>query len=92
MLTRFNHVAIVVPDLEAASKKYKDVLNANVSEVFNYSEHGVSVVFVDLGNTKIELMFPYGEDSPIKKFLENKDYCLIAQLGSDAMFIKNNKI
>jgi methylmalonyl-CoA/ethylmalonyl-CoA epimerase len=71
MLTRFNHVAIVVSDLEAASKKYKDVLNANVSEIFNYSQHGVSVVFVDLGNAKIELMFPYGKNSPIKKFLKN---------------------
>ena len=61
MLTRFNHVAIVVPDLELAAKKYKEVLNANVSKVFNYSEHGVSVVFVDLGNSKIELMYPFGE-------------------------------
>ncbi len=70
MLTRFNHVAIVVPDLELAAKKYREVLNANVSEVFNYSEHGVSVVFVDLGNSKIELMYPFGENSPIKSFLE----------------------
>ncbi len=70
MLTRFNHVAIVVPNLELAAKKYKEVLNANVSKVFNYSEHGVSVVFVDLGNSKIELMYPFGENSPIKNFLE----------------------
>ncbi len=70
MLTRFNHVAIVVPDLEEAKNKYKDVLNANVSEIINYEEHGVSVVFVNLGNTKIELMYPYGEKSPIKNFLE----------------------
>ena len=68
MLTRFNHVAIVVPNLELAAKKYKEVLNANVSKVFNYSEHGVSVVFVDLGNSKIELMYPFGENSPIKNF------------------------
>ena len=61
MLTRFNHVAIVVPDLEEAQTKYKDVLGAKVSKVYNYKEHGVSVVFVDLGNTKIELMYPYGE-------------------------------
>ena len=47
MLTRFNHVAIVVPDLEEAKNKYKDVLNANVSEINNYEEHGVSVVFVN---------------------------------------------
>ena len=70
MLTRFNHVAIVVPDLEEAKNKYKDVLNANVSEINNYEEHGVSVVFVNVGNTKIELMYPYGEKSPIKNFLE----------------------
>tara|TARA_A100001388_G_scaffold102008_1_gene74348 strand:- start:937 stop:1341 length:405 start_codon:yes stop_codon:yes gene_type:complete len=70
MLTRFNHVAIVVPDLEEAKNKYKDVLNANVSEINNYEEHGVSVVFVNLGNTKIELMYPYGEKSPIKNFLD----------------------
>ena len=66
MLTRFNHVAIVVPDLDAAKKKYEDILNASVSDVNNYEEHGVSVVFVDVGNTKIELMHPYGKDSPLK--------------------------
>ena len=70
MLTRFNHVAIVVPDLEEAKNKYKDVLNAKVSEINNYEEHGVSVVFVNVGNTKIELMYPYGENSPIKNFLD----------------------
>ena len=70
MLTRFNHVAIVVPDLDAAKKKYEDILNASVSDVNNYEEHGVSVVFVDVGNTKIELMHPYGKDSPIKNFLD----------------------
>lgn len=70
MLTRFNHVAIVVPDLEEAKNKYKDVLNANVSEINNYEEHGVSVVFVNVGNTKIELMYPFGEKSPIKNFLD----------------------
>ena len=70
MLTRLNHVAIVVPDLEEAKKKYKDILNANVSDISNYAEHGVSVVFVDIGNTKIELMHPYGENSPVKNFLE----------------------
>ncbi len=70
MLKKFNHVAIVVPNLEEASKKYKEILNANVSKTFNYEEHGVSVVFVDLGNTKIELMHPYGESSPVKNFLE----------------------
>ena len=70
MITKFNHVAIVVPDLNAAKKKYKEVLGAKVSEISNYAEHGVSVVFVELENTKIELMHPYGENSPISKFLE----------------------
>ena len=70
MLTRFNHVAIVVPDLEKAKERYAKVLGAEVSEKNNYPEHGVSVVFVNLGNSKIELMYPYGENSPIKKFLE----------------------
>ena len=51
-------------------KKYEDILNASVSDVNNYEEHGVSVVFVDVGNTKIELMHPYGKDSPIKNFLD----------------------
>ena len=71
MITKFNHVAIVVPDLNAAKKKYKEVLGAKVSEVCDYIEHGVSVVFVELENTKIELMHPYGKNSPISKFLEN---------------------
>ena len=70
MITKFNHVAIVVPDLNAAKKKYKEVLGANVSEICDYTEHGVSVVFIELENTKIELMHPYGENSPISKFLE----------------------
>ena len=71
MITKFNHVAIVVPDLNDAKKKYKEVLGANASEICDYKEHGVSVVFIELENTKIELMHPYGENSPISKFLEN---------------------
>ena len=70
MITKFNHVAIVVPDLYEASKRYEEVLGAKVSKINNYSDHGVSVVFVELQNTKIELMYPYGNNSPIKKFLE----------------------
>ena len=71
MITKFNHVAIVVPDLNEAKNKYKEVLGAKVSEICDYAEHGVSVVFIELENTKIELMHPYGENSPISKFLEN---------------------
>ena len=70
MITKFNHVAIVVPNLDEAAQKYKTVLGAKVSDPFDYLEHGVSVVFVELDNTKIELMHPYGEKSPIKSFLE----------------------
>ncbi len=73
MITKFNHVAIVVPDLDAASNKYRDVLGANVSKAFDYPEHGVSVVFVELENTKIELMHPYGNSSPITNFLEKNN-------------------
>ena len=70
MITKFNHVAIVVPNLDEAAQKYKTVLGAKVSKPFDYLEHGVSVVFIELDNTKIELMHPYGENSPIKSFLE----------------------
>ena len=70
MLTKFNHVAIVVPNLDEAGKKYAEVLNAKVSRTFDYPEHGVSVVFIDLGNSKIELMHPYGKNSPIQNFFK----------------------
>ena len=70
MITKFNHVAIVVPDLDEAAQKYKNILGAKVSKSFDYLEHGVSVVFVELDNTKIELMHPYGDKSPIKSFLD----------------------
>ena len=69
MITKFNHVAIAVNDLKEAIKLYKDVLGGKVSDIHNYPNHGVSVSFVDLGNTKIELMEPFGKDSPIEKFL-----------------------
>ena len=70
MITKFNHVAIVVPHLDEAAQKYKNILGAKISKSFDYLEHGVSVVFVELDNTKIELMHPYGDKSPIKSFLE----------------------
>ena len=70
MLGRLNHVAIAVPDLAAASATYKDTLGAVVSEPQALPEHGVTVVFVELPNTKIELLEPLGENSPIAKFLE----------------------
>ncbi|XP_008056819.1 methylmalonyl-CoA epimerase, mitochondrial [Carlito syrichta] len=69
-LGRLNHVAIAVPDLEKASVFYKNVLGAQVSEAVPIPEHGVSVIFVNLGNTKIELLHPLGDDSPIAGFLQ----------------------
>jgi methylmalonyl-CoA/ethylmalonyl-CoA epimerase len=71
MIGRLNHVAIAVPDLAAAARKYRDLLGADVHQPQDLPEHGVTVVFVQLENTKIELMTPLGEDSPIRKFLDN---------------------
>ena len=70
MIGRLNHVAIVVPDLAAASATYRDTLGATVSEPRDMPEHGVTTVFVELDNTKIELLHPLGADSPIANFLE----------------------
>src|SRR5580765_4396796 len=70
MIGRLNHVAIVVPDLAAAAAIYRGTLGARVSEPQPLPEHGVTVVFVELPNTKIELLEPLGADSPIAKFLE----------------------
>jgi len=70
MLGRLNHVAIAVPDLDAATALYRDTLGASVSQSQALPEHGVTVVFVDVGNTKIELLQPLGEGSPIAAFLE----------------------
>ncbi len=69
MIGRLNHVAIVVPDLAVGSAIYRDMLGAKVSESVNMPEHGVITVFVELPNTKIELLHPLGDDSPIAKFL-----------------------
>lgn len=70
MIGRLKHVAIAVPDLAAASAQYRSVLGAEVSEPLEQPEHGVTVVFVSLPNTKIELLHPLGAESPIEKFLE----------------------
>lgn len=70
MIGKLNHVAIAVPDLEAACITYRDALGASLSQRQELPEHGVSVVFIDLGNTKVELLEPLGEDSPIAQFLE----------------------
>jgi methylmalonyl-CoA/ethylmalonyl-CoA epimerase len=70
MIGRLNHVAIAVADLEAAAALYRTSLGARVSEPASLPEHGVRVVFVELPNTKIELLQPLGENSPIAKFLQ----------------------
>ena len=70
MIGRLNHVAIVVPDLEAASAVYRDTLGGDVSAPEDLPEHGVTTVFVNLPNTKIELLHPFGDDSPIAGFLQ----------------------
>ena len=70
MIGRLNHVAIAVRDLAAAAAKYRDIFGAEVSAPLHLPEHGVTTVFVSLPNTKIELLEPLGENSPIAKFLE----------------------
>ncbi|MBD8689179.1 MULTISPECIES: methylmalonyl-CoA epimerase [unclassified Rhizobium] len=70
MLGRINHIAIAVPDLAAAVSTYRDTLGAAVSQPQPLPEHGVTVVFVELPNTKVELLEPLGEKSPIAAFLE----------------------
>ena len=69
MIGRLNHVAIVVPDLAVAVARYRDLLGARVSAPLALPEHGVTVVFVDTGNSKVELMEPLGEGSPVAGFL-----------------------
>ena len=70
MIGRLNHVAIAVRDLAAATATYRNVLGASVSEPLPLVEHGVTTVFVTLPNTKIELLTPLGDSSPIAKFLD----------------------
>ena len=70
MIGRLNHVAIAVKDLEKSAALYRDTLGAKVSAPQPEPNHGVTVVFIELPNTKIELLYPLGEDSPIKGFLE----------------------
>jgi methylmalonyl-CoA/ethylmalonyl-CoA epimerase len=69
MLGRLNHVAIAVPDLEAASAIYRNTLGVTVSAPVAQPDHGVTTVFIDLPNTRIELLEPLGEASPIAAFL-----------------------
>jgi methylmalonyl-CoA/ethylmalonyl-CoA epimerase len=70
MIGRLNHVAIAVPDLDAAAAQYANTLGAKVNPPQDEPDHGVTVVFIELPNTKIELLYPLGENSPINGFLE----------------------
>ncbi|QEN90610.1 methylmalonyl-CoA epimerase [Labrys sp. KNU-23] len=70
MIGRLNHVAIAVRNLDAATAVYRDTLGAHVSQPQALPEHGVTVVFIELPNTKIELLEPLGENSPIARFLD----------------------
>ena len=69
MIGRLNHVAIAVPDLKAATAIYRNTLGATVSEMVDQPDHGVTTVFVELPNTKIEFLGALGENSPIAAFL-----------------------
>ena len=70
MLGRLNHVALAVPDIAAASAHYREALGARVTEPMALPEHGVTVVFIDTGNTKVELLEPLGDASPVAAFLD----------------------
>ena len=70
MIGRLNHVAIAVPDLEVAAANYRDTLGAKISDPLDLPNHGVTTIFVELPNTKLELLHPLGDGSPIQKFLE----------------------
>ncbi|OLP43241.1 methylmalonyl-CoA epimerase [Rhizobium oryziradicis] len=70
MIGRVNHIAIAVPDLDAAEKSYGETLGAQLSSRQALPEHGVTVVFVKLPNTKVELLHPLGAESPIQSFLD----------------------
>ena len=70
MIGKLNHVAIAVPDLAAAAEQYRSTFGAKVSDAIDLPEHGVTTIFVELPNTKIELLHPLGEKSPIQNFLD----------------------
>ncbi len=70
MIGRLNHVAIAVPDLAAAADQYRNTLGASVGAPQDEPDHGVTVVFIELPNTKIELLYPLGDNSPIRGFLD----------------------
>ena len=70
MIGKLNHIAIATPSLDEAVKTYKDMMGVKISDPVDHIDHGVKVVFIELPNTKIELLEPLGENSPIEKFLD----------------------
>ena len=70
MIGKLNHIAIAIPSLDEATKTYKDMLGVKISDPVDQIDHGVKVVFIKLPNTKIELLEPLGENSPIENFLD----------------------
>ena len=70
MIGKLNHIAIATPNLDKAIRSYKDILGVKISDPLDQIEHGVKVVFIEIPNTKIELLEPLGENSPIENFLE----------------------
>ncbi|XP_049638673.1 methylmalonyl-CoA epimerase, mitochondrial [Suncus etruscus] len=98
-LGRLNHVAVAVPDLDKAKAFYQKVLGAEVSEAVPLPEHGVSVVFVTLNNTKVELLHPLGKNSPIEGFLKKNQLggihhvCIeVDDIGAALRDLKEKKI
>ena len=83
MIGRLNHVAIAVPDLVAAADQYRNALGAKVGDPQDEPDHGVTVVFIELENTKIELLYPLGDASPIQGFLDKNPCVLTMHLGPD---------
>ena len=70
MIGKLNHIAIAVPNINEAAEQYRNIFGAKVSEPVEQPDHGVTTIFIDLGNTKIELLQVLGEDSPIEKFMD----------------------
>ena len=105
MIGKLNHIAIAVPNLLEAAEKYKNTLGAQVGKPIDQPEHGVTVIFVELPNTKIELIFPFGDNSPIENFLDKNPaggihhvcfevediYCAAEKLELDGSRILGNK-
>lgn len=73
MIGKLNHIAIAVPNLDQAMRLYRDVLKADVSDKIDLPDHGVTVVFVNLANTKVELLYPFGDRSPILSYLRKNN-------------------